>query len=223
MKVSMNKNTLKVIIAIIVVIVLIVIGAFAINTISKNAKTKEIENKLSQINAEELKNKIIAELEKTEISVNTYKTKTTFADDVKINNYENYVVAKITTSELSLLDAVYIPFFKIDSDSNGNFKSIEYVPGYSDLGIDVEKIIFDVLENEYNINTEIQNTMTKYRNTKMSIDSTGDRVLVWYVNQVKPRSQFYDIENADDVIVSGLASSIDQEFMTTIFGLDVVK
>ena len=70
----MSKNIIKIIIGIVVVIAVIVGGIFAFQFISTNSKIRDTEKKLSQINAEELQEKLIKELESTSLKNSTYTT-----------------------------------------------------------------------------------------------------------------------------------------------------
>ncbi len=223
MKVKMNK---KVFIAIVAIIIIIAVVAILVGVVMPMIKSNQIKGKLGKINAEELQAKLIQEFEKTPLNINTYETKTTISDDIKVGSNYGFVKVFVMTSEINLADVITIPLFKIESDSNGNFKSIEYVSSYGDFNLDIERIIFNLLENEYgikDINYNTRRDMTIYNKNSVSIDSSSDRILLWYVKQVRPnRYNDIDINSESDIYISSIVKNqIEQEVKTTIFGLDI--
>ena len=130
MSIKIKKKTLK-IVGIVIGIIIIIIGLFfLIQTISTNMKISETEEKLSQINAEELNSKLIEELEKTDLNVDL-TLDTMFVDTIFSEGEDELegftVMSIIAFKNNNVIGGIEIPCFKIESDSNGNFKNIEYV------------------------------------------------------------------------------------------------
>lgn len=172
-----KKRTIKIIVGVIVAIAVIVGAVFAFQTISTNIKIKDTENKLSQINAEELETKIIKELENTDLNVNSPTSKTEFrkldSNKSKFDSYikmyyelsQKYFGTEMKTNEEVMTEyisafitnskehGVAIPCFKIESDNNGKFKNINYLE--SGPGDRIETIVKNAVEkvfkNEYGI------------------------------------------------------------------------
>ena len=156
MKVSVNKKAFKIVIGIIVAIIVIVIGIFASQYISTSIKIKETEKKLSEIDATELQDRLIEELKKSklylELDSENIFVATMFNEGVTFKDY-------ITLSYLCIkngnpVGAVEIPCFKITSDSNGKFKSIEYTERTVDEYIVpsiVEKVFKNIIKNSIKI------------------------------------------------------------------------
>ena len=138
-----------------------------------NIKRNQIRNKLSQINVEELETKMIEELEKTPLNINTSEFNTTIGtlDKVEesnkgknnlfggvkanyelsgnLNTFKSYISAYIIGQNNEL---IIIPCFKIESDSNGNFKSIKCKT--SQISHEVPNIFIKVLEKDFGIKLE---------------------------------------------------------------------
>lgn len=143
---SIKKNVIKIIIGIIIAVVVIVGGIFAFQFISTNMKIKETEEKLSQINAEELQTKLIKELESTQLT-NNYTTEF-------LENKDGFIVVNIYNKEMF----VEIPCFKIETDSNGKFRKITYLETGNKIVDIVENSVKKVFKNEYDINIVIEDT-----------------------------------------------------------------
>ena len=144
---SKKKKVIIIITVILVLIALIVGGILVANTIITNNQAKELEEKLSEIDVEELEEKLIEKLEKTTINVNkstqnsmgdTIGIETIFLstrgmyDDMNegenIEAYKDYVMAfgrAVKNGEYSM--QYMFPCFKIETDKNGDFKSITYL------------------------------------------------------------------------------------------------
>ena len=130
------------------------------------ARKSITQNKISNINAEELETLIIEELKNTRIYLNKHK------DEYKYNtafskNENDFVVANIdvySTNNSTFMGCVKIPCFKVESDSRGNFKSIKYI-GTSDIenvnleDNEIEKAIKNVLINNYNVDSKYFNKL----------------------------------------------------------------
>lgn len=153
MQVKVNKKVFKTIIAVIIIIAIIVVGVFTSQLITTNIKIKETKEKLSQIDAKELESKLIGKLKDTklyvEIDEGNIFVDTMFNEGITFKDY-------ITLSYLCIkngnpIGVVEIPCFRIISDSNGNFKSIEYTEYYFDSDNTIEKTIRNVFKDEYGI------------------------------------------------------------------------
>lgn len=173
MSVKIKRNTIKIISIIIAILLIVAVSAVIIGVVMPNIKRNQIRNKLSQINVEELETKIIEELEKTPLNINTSEFNTTIGtlDKVEesnkgknnlfggvkanyelsgnLNTFKNYISAYIIGQNNEL---VIIPCFKIESDSNGNFKSIKCKT--SQISHEVPNIFIKVLEKDFGIKLE---------------------------------------------------------------------
>ena len=151
----MSKNIIKIIIVIVVVIAVIVGGIFAFQFISTNSKIKDTEEKLNQINAEELENKLIENLKKSKLYVGAVNESDKELVWTEFKNVNGVVIAKIQSTKG---EYVNIPCFKIESDSNGKFKSITFDNSQTNGIFDISnQVINSEFKNEYNIDTFIEN------------------------------------------------------------------
>lgn len=152
---SIKKNVIKIIIGIIVAIAVIVGGIFAFQFISTNSTIKDTEEKLSQIDAKELENKLIEELKNTKLYVGAVSESDNELVWTEFKNVDGVVMAKIqSTNE----EYVNIPCFKIESDSNGKFKSITFDDTENNGIFDIcRQVIKNEFKNKYNIDTFIKN------------------------------------------------------------------
>lgn len=153
MKVTLKKKTIKIIIAIILIIVAIIVGIMITNSIVNDKNIKETEEKLSQIDAKELEAKLIEELEKTELNVNIELSNgVVLTKFTETKQFEGYISAQILGLNQNNYGAVIIPCFKIESDSNGKFKNIEYINlNYSSIRETIRKIIQKTFKESYDI------------------------------------------------------------------------
>ncbi len=173
MSVKIKRNTIKIITIIIAILLIIVVSAVIIGAIIPNIKRNQIRNKLSQINVEELETKMIEELEETPLNINTSEFNTTIGTLNKVeesnkgknnlfggvkanyelsgnlNTFKSYISAYIIGQNNEL---IIIPCFKIESDSNGNFKSIKCKT--SQISHEVPDIFIKVLEKDFGIKLE---------------------------------------------------------------------
>lgn len=165
--IKIKKKTLK-IVGIVVAAIIIIVGLFFfVQAILNNIKIKETEEKLSQINSEELKTKLIEELEKTDLNVDL-TLDTMFVDTIFTEGKDELegftVMSIIAFKNNNVIGGIEIPCFKINSDSNGNFKNIEYVYNRPlDTNI-IAQTIRNVFKDSYNIDFTITNN-TKYNTT----------------------------------------------------------
>lgn len=176
MSVKIKRNTIKIISIIIAILLIVAVSAVIIGAVIPNIKRNQTKNKLSQINVEELQIKMIEELEKTPLNINTNELNTTFGTleeveessrEKNINQYifsgvkANYELSGNLDSFKSYISAyiigqnnelIIIPCFKIESDSNGNFKSIKCKT--SQISHEVPDIFIKVLEKDFGIKLE---------------------------------------------------------------------
>ncbi len=231
MKVTMNKKVFKLIVAIIVTIIVIVVGIFASQVISTKIKIKNTENKLSQIDSKEFEDKLLEELKKTKLNINTSNVSTeicsweeiTKSEDISVmgieifysannqdNPYEKSISAYITYNSKGL---IAIPLFTIESDNNGNFKKIIYTERALKESI-VPSVIEKVLKDEYGIdmlivgNAKYNTRFNKLFNSEISTIYATEKDLTKILNE---------IHNSNN---SSYPKSY-QEYSTTEFGLEI--
>lgn len=123
-----KKSKLLFIVIAVVLIAVIVLGIFGTKFIKTEIQISQTEEKLANINSEELQKQIIEELEHTNLNINITANPlyiyTYFEEGVK---FEGYITAKIgCVQNNNVIGLIEIPCFKINSDSNGKFISIEY-------------------------------------------------------------------------------------------------
>lgn len=229
-----KKKTIKIIIGIIVAIAVIVGGIFAFQFISTNMKIKKTEEKLSQINVEELQGKLIKELEKSKFNVNTSNVSTKicsweeagksgdndlpftmaielfYSVNKQDNPYEKGISAYITSNSKEI---VAIPLFKIESDNSGKFKKIIYTEKAL-KEYNVTDSIKKVLKDDYGIdmfieeNAKYNTRFNKIFNSKISTIYATEKDLTKILNE---------IHNSNN---SSYPKSY-QEYSTTEFGLEI--
>lgn len=219
MSIKIKKKALKIIGIVIVAIIILVGLFFLIQTISTNMKIKETEEKLSQINTEELKTKLIEGLEKTDLNIDL-TLDTMFVDTIFTEGEDELegftVMSIIAFKNNSVIGGIEIPCFKIESDSNGNFKNIEYVYNRPlDTNI-IAQTIRNVFKDTYNIDFTITNK-TKYNTTfnqyfvnKGTITTVSDDFFLAIVNRIN------DTEYEDYSLVEDY-----KEYETAKFGLEL--
>lgn len=174
-------KAIKIIVSIILVIAVIVCGIIIKNIMEPKILISQTEKKVSQIDAEELQNKLISELENSSLNVNTSLISTTFDIYDKNDKNSNWIVAMsilegfngyrygrsedifdgfvfVKIEEKSKNNAFYYPCFKITSNDIGKIKNIEYVcnDAYNISDI-IENTINNVLKEQYNINKPLAN------------------------------------------------------------------
>jgi hypothetical protein len=213
MKVSINKKLFNIIVGIIIIIA--VVGILA-GIVIPTVKINQVKNKLSEINVDEFQTKIIDRLKQSPLNVNTKTYKTEFrtldknktelektidmlsdfvdgyhTEVLKDNKTEDrpytyFVTAFITNIDDSSI-GIAIPCFTIQSDSNGNLKSIEYLDGtyteYSFIGAIIRSEIQNVLNTEYNINTNVLNDLRYKNNKNISFQSNNDKIRMHFSDE----------------------------------------
>ena len=143
-----NKKSLIVIFAVIVIIILAFAGKNLCEIINTNIQINNTEEKLKKIDCDNLEKELIAELKGREINLN----KTFYGKDLVLNllDYKNveknniytfdteiskvssgWICATTTCKENNnIIGTMQIPCFKIEKDSEGNFKNIKFFTGY---------------------------------------------------------------------------------------------
>lgn len=161
---KINK-VIVIIISIVVAIALITATIFCIKYISENNKIKQTNNKLSQIDTKELEDKLIKELIKSqlylEIDGGDIFVGTMFNDGIVFNNYTCLTYVCIKNG--NVIAAVEIPAFKITSDENGKFKSIEYSLRTAGVTV-IPNVVKKVFKDNYDVDIKIPGN-SKYNNT----------------------------------------------------------
>ena len=176
-----KKKMITIIVAIILIIAVISVGVIATNYIIDNNQVKETKEKISKINAEELKERIIEELKNTPLNINTSSLKTTFGNQEEFaeevdgfglnkgidfhygkantdNPYEDCISAYISTYDGK--SGIVIPCFKVVSDNNGNLQYILYATGFP---YNVSEVVGEVLKREYNIDKNLTGNAEYYK------------------------------------------------------------
>lgn len=230
MKLTINKKILKIIIAIIVAVLLIVASIFIIKAISVNIQIKETKERLSQINAEELKEKLIEELKKTDFNVNmntdTMSVTTEFTDTFGENQLKDFTEILITAHKYNKLVAgIEIPCFKITSDDNGNFKNIEYIDGTILDSWIIENTIQKVFKDSYNIdltiigNAKYNLTFNKSKTNSGNISFASNEFLVTIISRINNTNLDYS-EIKKEALMETLLNKYTH-YDTAKFGLDL--
>lgn len=220
-------NVIKIIIAIIVIIAVVAVSIIAINHIIDNNQIQETEEKIRQINAEELEEKLIAELKNTPLNINTSTLKTTFGNQEKFaeevdgfglnmgidfhygktntdNPYEDCISAYISTNDGK--SGIVIPCFKIVSDNNGNLQYILYATGFP---YNVSEVVDKVFKRDYNIdkyltgNTKYYEKFIKDGNQKYQeqidiyVGLADEELTVTVVNEIVSGEFNYNLSNRE--------------------------
>lgn len=219
MSIKIKKKTLKIIGIVISVIIIIVGLFFLIQAILNNIKIKETEEKLSQIDSEELKAELIEELEKTDLNVDL-TLDTMFVDTIFTEGEDELegftVMSIIAFKNNNVIGGIEIPCFKINSDSNGNFKNIEYVYNRPlDTNI-IAQTIRNVFKDSYNIDFTITNnakyntTFNQYFVNEGTITTVSNDFFLAIVNRIND-ADYDDYSLVEDY----------KEYETAKFGLNL--
>jgi len=153
LSINIKKKTVNIMIAVVVIAIVIGVGIFIANIVITNVKIKEIEQKLSAINSEELQGKIEEELKKTklfmEMDLDNLYVGSMINDGIEHEGYK--CVSILCLKGGNIVGLVEVPCFKITSDSNGKFKNIEYTDFlFSETQV-VKEAVEKVFENDYGI------------------------------------------------------------------------
>lgn len=153
MSINIKRRTIKIVIAIIVLILAIVGGIYVTQIIIINNKISVTEEKLKEINVSELESKIIERLKETDLYVEKDTGElfvgTMIKEGTEIKDY--ITVAYIAIKNGNGIGAVEMPVFKINTDSNGKFKNIEYLAYEIWNNNIVEETIENIFKEEYDI------------------------------------------------------------------------
>lgn len=221
---SIKRSTIKIIIA---VIVLAIIIAVLVGVVIPILRVNQVKNKLSKINAQELQTKIIEQLEKSPINIDTETIETEFrkldSTKTELDNimklgylavesyntnvvgvkkevdkpYEYFISAYIVDKNNDSIGAAF-PCFNIESDSNGNVKSIETIESYYECKF-IERIIKceieNVLKNEYGIDTSVINDLRNKDNKTITFSKNAEKLRLRYANEKFLVDTFETISN----------------------------
>lgn len=227
-----TKSKVFFILTILAIIIVLVIGIVIVNIMKPKILVSQTEKKISQIDASQLQEKIIEELKNTALNINKSQIKTDFqvcdinrkdyfCENIAFdsifyapseNYFDNFVFATITKDKQE--NFLYIPCFKITSDSNGKVKNIEYLcSDHYDIYIIIEKSINKVLKDVYNLNTPIENVSYKYgynqSNTYvdwLKIDKKDYRYEIISIITQKDKNSIKEIEQKDNSSIINISS-----------------
>ena len=170
----MKQKTKSKVFFILAIITIVIIGIVIANIMKPKILVNQTEKKISQIDASQLQEKIIEELRNTALNINKSSIKTDFqvcdinkkdyfCENIAFdsifyapskNYFDNFVFATIIKDKQE--NFLYIPCFRITSDSNGKVRNIEYLcSDQYDIYTIIENSINKVLKDGYNINTPI--------------------------------------------------------------------
>lgn len=219
------------ILAVIFIIILIAIAIVLIkpkmSTVSKSDPIKQVENKLKNIDAEKLQNAIIEELEASTLNVNVKNNlgeiTTEFDTGTK---FKGYICAKIDYIQKGKVTAsVEIPCFKINSDSDGKFRNIEYSFEFMNSGI-INNVVRKVFENNYGLkNFDAIIGSEKYERKFVGEGKSGDIYYSedeFFINVISEIRGPIRINGHEYVFNSGNCQTIIdmyKEYKTSTFGL----
>lgn len=201
-----------------IIVIILVIGAIALcgYFISNNNKTKETEDKISQINATEMAKELRDYLGTSTLNINnsTISTFFTYTNDSEENyKYKRIVILDMmsdkTNTDTNNRGIVAFPVCEIQMNSNGNFKSINY-PADGVVGNKVKTVIQEFFNNKYNI--DIYATYNnKFRKIGNSIE--------YYENEIYYNDNTFAKKIAEEF---GENSILDLKSITNlVFGIDI--
>lgn len=216
MSIKIKKKKLKILGIIILVIGVIIATVFLTRFILTNIKINNTEKELSQINAEELQTKIIEKLKETPMNINlSYGNQmiiTEFVDNYEeTNGYVTALILYTKGGNIYNSEGVSIPCFKIESDSNGNFKNIKYI--YASFDSIVNEAVERVFKDEYNIDVVITNNArynSHFRSSgfdnSLKIIRTNEDFLESVVKKITDEDDYDDTSDKmiDNIIAFGL-------------------
>lgn len=222
---EIKKKNIKIVIAIVILIIVIILGICLVPLISSSIVIKETQEKLRNINAEELQNQIIAELEHSDLNIDMT------ADSIKIETvidegirFKGYTTAKIGCLQNgTVVGVMEIPCFKINSDNNGKFKSIEYTQEFMKKSI-IDDVVRKIFKNNYDLENfdEIRGSK-KYRErfnangTSGEIYCSDNEFFIIILKRLKKGFNNYSVNdyNYHKDLFDGL-----KKYQTTTFGLE---
>lgn len=233
MSIKIKKKSIKIIIGIVLVILLVVASIVLKPVIINNSMVKQTEERLCSIDSKKLESQIIEKLKDTEMYINVEENnissfKQEYGKDVtkliteigKGNQFKEYITVSIKTlNKNSIVASIEIPCFKISSDTNGKFKSIEY-------NKNIREIIKSVFKENYNIDLTITDNekYCKRFNEEVSVRGATNKGQIYITDR-----KFFDIIsktiqnriNVYEEIEGGSnISNLTREYSTTTFGLE---
>lgn len=143
----MSSKNIKVIVGIIITICIIGGIALAVYFTMNNIKSNETEEKLCQIKAIEFANEFKKHLASTPLNIKSNSITTLFTSDNE--NPERIVVLEML-SNTNYQGYVAFPICEIETDSNGNLKTIKF-PCDNVIGNEVRQIISEYFKTKYDI------------------------------------------------------------------------
>ena len=217
---------LAILIIVLITIVVVVKGTKDL-TVSKENPIKQVENKLKNIDAEKLQSEIIEELEASALNVNVKNNlgeiTTEFDTGTK---FKGYICAKIDYIQKGkVIASVEIPCFKINSDSDGKFRNIEYSFEFMNSGI-INNAVRKVFENNYGLkNFDAIIGSGKYERKVVGEGKSGDIYYSedeFFINVISEIRGPIRINGHEYVFNSGNCQTIIdmyKEYKTSTFGL----
>lgn len=171
MLINIKRKTVNIIIAIVIIAIIIGVGIFIANIVITNVKIKDVEQKLSAINSEELQGKIEEELRNTDLfvemdldmDVDNLYVASMINEGVEFEGYTCVSTLCFKGDFDNIIGIVETPCFKITSDENGNFINIEYTEVLFNETREIEKVVERVFEKEYGIDLKKLNENKKTR------------------------------------------------------------
>lgn len=212
------NNTVKFAIVILVILVLGIIGIFGTKAVIRNLKINEIKNKMSVIDSKELQKKIEEELKNTKLyiekDVDNLYVGSMINEGVEAEGYTCISILAMKAGG-NMVGAVEVPCFKIESDNNGNFKSIEYTDtlfnGYGSA------IITDAIMKVFKDNYEID--FKEIKKDKKIRNKFFKEELYEYTN----KGEIYIYDNNFLIGVLNIVADINLEYGDSIKGLEEYK
>ena len=222
MSINIKKKTVNIMIAVVVIAIVIGVGIFIANIVITNVKIKDVEQKLSAINSEELQGKIEEELKKTKLfmemnSDNLY-VGSMINDGIEHEGYR--CVSILCFKGNNIVGLVEVPCFKITSDSNGKFKNIEYTDClFSETQV-VKEAVEKVFANDYGIDfDEINKNRTvrnKFYKDGFNFTNTGE---VYIMDENFFIAVLHNVANINLEYGDNVTEDM-KEFETKVFGVE---
>lgn len=235
-----------------ILLVLIIAVVAVISIILNNGNSNQVKEKLGQIKTEELQNNLINELKNTSLNVNNSSMETYFgmqtddSMDMSLSFYYNlvmenykgneenndYVFAFVSSKNKKI--GVVIPCFKIESDSNGNFKNI-ILPSHVGTGgnvfVPVKSIMWNTIEKVFREKYDIDvSKYSEYGKGKcmlltnaniMASDSNRDYTIQVF-KEITNNTDGYSWNNSKEAQVKNGNVFEDFEISQEIFGLNTI-
>ena len=154
-----QKKPSKIMWIVLLIIIVIPVGIVAVPNIMTNKDINEMERKLSEIDAEELQEKIIEKLSPVTLFFTSDDLLVSTEVLDTLEETDNFVTAIISFTWMDNFPdtcKTAIPCFKIKSDSKGKFQTIEYISGTDWFCEDIiQEAIVNVFKESYNIDMHL--------------------------------------------------------------------